>query len=295
MEEAHDLRDAGAGHVREACELGVGCGSDRRNQLRLVSRCLCVTSSPQCVSRFNDDMSAGALARGRLGARRNRHNALLKGIVHCGPCGAKMTPSYSRRRNGDGSVRLYRYYTCVRAQKEGRAACPTRTLAAADIDGFVIDRIRGIGRDSAVVAETLSASRTQLRKQVATLENDRRLIAAELVQLDIEMRRAAAEGVRRARAARLSAIEASIDAAETRLADVARQIEVLRGQEIDEVDLTAALERFDEVWAALTPREQARVIQLLVEKVVVDGRTDEAELTFKPTGIRALAEEMAHE
>ena len=39
-------------------------------------------------------------------------------------------------------------------------------------------------------------------------------------------------------------------------------------------------------------REEARVLQLLVERVDYDGRTDDIAITFHPTGIKTLAEQI---
>ena len=53
------------------------------------------------------------------------------------------------------------------------------------------------------------------------------------------------------------------------------------------------LGRFEPVWTALTPREQARVLHLLVERVDYDGRDGTLAVTFRPTGIKSLSEEFA--
>lgn len=50
---------------------------------------------------------------------------------------------------------------------------------------------------------------------------------------------------------------------------------------------------FDPVWDSLTPREQARVIHLLVERVDYDGATGKIAITFHPSGIKMLADELA--
>jgi site-specific DNA recombinase len=57
-------------------------------------------------------------------------------------------------------------------------------------------------------------------------------------------------------------------------------------------DLRQALGLFDPVWDALLPRERVRILHLLLEKV--DYRKGKLGLTFRPTGIRTLAEEAAH-
>lgn len=50
---------------------------------------------------------------------------------------------------------------------------------------------------------------------------------------------------------------------------------------LDERDVIASLERFNDVWSALFPAEQARIVRLLIERVTVtrdglaaDLRTD---------------------
>jgi site-specific DNA recombinase len=61
---------------------------------------------------------------------------------------------------------------------------------------------------------------------------------------------------------------------------------------VDAADLRRALALWDDVWAALTPKEQARVTALLVERVAYDGTAGSAALTFRASGIAALAEEV---
>ena len=73
------------------------------------------------------------------------------------------------------------------------------------------------------------------------------------------------------------------------------EIATLRRQLIDEDELTAALAQFDPVWEALSPQEQARVLNLLIERVEFDGQSGDTSITFHPTGIKSLAAELAQE
>ena len=57
---------------------------------------------------------------------------------------------------------------------------------------------------------------------------------------------------------------------------------------VGEKELRVALADFDDLWAALAPKEQARGIELLVERVVYDGDASTVAVTFRPSGIRAL-------
>jgi site-specific DNA recombinase len=45
------------------------------------------------------------------------------------------------------------------------------------------------------------------------------------------------------------------------------------------------------VWDALVPREQANLLQLLIERVDYDGVAKEVAITFRPAGTASLAAE----
>ena len=74
------------------------------------------------------------VARGRL---RNKHLALLGGLLHCESCAAPMVYSYSGK-NG----RRYPYYVCLNAQRKGWAVCPAKSLPARAIEESIVGQIR---------------------------------------------------------------------------------------------------------------------------------------------------------
>ena len=67
----------------------------------------------------------------------------------------------------------------------------------------------------------------------------------------------------------------------------------LKAATVDEADLRKVLGMFDPVWDALFPHEKLRVLQLLIERVDYDAEDGRVSLTFRPTGIRVLAAEVA--
>ena len=75
-----------------------------------------------------------AFARGRS---RNKHLALLSGLLYCESCAARMVYSYSGKND-----RRYPYYVCLNAQRRGWAACPAKSLPARGIEESVLGRIR---------------------------------------------------------------------------------------------------------------------------------------------------------
>lgn len=75
-----------------------------------------------------------ALARGRS---RNKHLALLGGLLYCESCAARMVYSYSGKKD-----RRYPYYVCLNAQRRGWAVCPSKSLPARGIEESVLKQIR---------------------------------------------------------------------------------------------------------------------------------------------------------
>jgi site-specific DNA recombinase len=81
--------------------------------------------------------------QGTNGPRRSRSGALLAGLLHCVPCACAMSPAFAVKKGGQ----RYCYYVCTRAQKYGWRHCPSKSLPAHAIEHFVVEQIRGLGRD----------------------------------------------------------------------------------------------------------------------------------------------------
>jgi site-specific DNA recombinase len=61
-------------------------------------------------------------------------------------------------------------------------------------------------------------------------------------------------------------------------------------EQIDEREVVDALQRLDPLWDQLFPAEQARILRLLVERVVV--RLDGLEISLRAEGIHSLVEDL---
>jgi site-specific DNA recombinase len=68
---------------------------------------------------------------------RNKHNALLGGLLYCESCATRMVYSYSGKAG-----RRYPYYVCLNAQRRGWAACPAKSLPARQIEDAVLAQVR---------------------------------------------------------------------------------------------------------------------------------------------------------
>jgi site-specific DNA recombinase len=226
-------------------------------------------------------------------AVRNQFGALLKGLLRCVPCGCAMTPAHTTK---NGSKR-YRYYTCSGAQKRGWDTCPSKSIPAGQVERFVVEQIRCIGRDAALLQETFAQASAQANTRLAELEAEQRIVERDLVRWNAELR-ALLEEVGRPNAAasataRLADLQERIRTTERRAADLGEEALAVGREQVTQHEVEAALAAFEPVWDALATREQARIVQLLVERVDYDGSNDHVSITFHPTGIKALADEIA--
>jgi site-specific DNA recombinase len=220
---------------------------------------------------------------------RNKHGALLRGLIRCAQCDCAMSHSFTLK----GDVR-YRYYVCQTRLKKGARACPGGKVSAHEAERQVAERIREIGQNSELIAEVVRHAQSQLDEHCKALEAEQRQLGKDLRRERASLRRLAAGHARNGDAsaitARLAAIQRRIEAVERRLVTVARDLDSAKQQTVDERQVAAALSGFDRVWDALMPTERARILGLLTERIAYDGRTQTLELALGPSGIGRLHE-----
>jgi site-specific DNA recombinase len=223
---------------------------------------------------------------------RTQFGALLKGLLRCVCCDAAMTPAHTAKGG-----RRYRYYTCVAAQKRGRATCPAPSVPAAEVERVVVARLREAGRDPAVLTATVAAARRQDEVRLAELEAERRTLERDLARWRDDERRLARPLGPGAEddpvMGRVADLQERIRLAEERLFRVREQVALLRKGWLAAEDVALALALFDPVWPELSPAAQARVVRLLVRRVDYDGKHGKLRITFHETGLQVLADEVA--
>lgn len=115
---------------------------------------------------------------------RNRHGALLKGILRCKSCNAAMISSVSCK-----GTRRYRYYICCKSLKRGAASCPTRSVNARNFEELVLRQIRELKVDQSLLKNSTIADAVQIfRSQWDGLvrEDQARLIRLVVKAIEID-------------------------------------------------------------------------------------------------------------
>ncbi|MBE0566067.1 MAG: recombinase family protein [Krumholzibacteria bacterium] len=225
---------------------------------------------------------------------RNKYGALLRGRVRCQSCGTAYVATAARKGNT-----VYRYYTCSGAQKNGWHTCPRPSLPAQKLEQLVVDQIRGIGTDPKLQAETLRQVRRTAKEQATALAAEekslrKKLDAAKAEEAGLVKALGRGEVAAGAVSLRLAQLEDEASRLATRLAEIAQERAAAADAALCQEDLTAALGLFDPVWDALYPAERARIIELLVERVEVDGEAGTLGVTFHPTGIVSFRPIVCH-
>src|SRR5204863_2261574 len=118
---------------------------------------------------------------------------------------------------------------CAQAQKKGWASCPSKSVPAGEIERFVVEQIRAVGRDPAVLEGTLRQMRQQHAKAAADLRTDEKFAQRELGRHHAALKKLAAAPDADA----LAALHDQIKATELRLADIRDQLQQ-RGQTLVE-------------------------------------------------------------
>jgi DNA invertase Pin-like site-specific DNA recombinase len=207
---------------------------------------------------------------------------LLKGLLHCGVCGAAMTP---------GGSRDYRYYRCITRDKLGTKACASRPLPAQAVEQFVVERLHALAADTEHTADlrdrmqarfaaerhALVAQRAALPPRIGKLSADAQALATTVARVSGRAQKVAEERLH-ATAAALDRAQAELQALEARLA--ALDLAVAEAEWVRE-----SLSDFASLWELMTPANRQRLVGAIVDRVDVNEAA--GEMTVKLAAMEA--------
>lgn len=212
--------------------------------------------------------------------------ALLRGIIRCGHCDRSMVCAYTTKKS-----KVYRYYTCMGAKKNGHASCPVRSVPAGEIEGAVISQLRVLLRSPEMIAQTFRAAIDLDAQETADLSLEKSSMEMRLVELKAlasEMI-TSDDGVETPNE-RFVEISDDINQARRQLLETEARIVQAQEHTFTEQDVADALRKLDPVWDELFPSEQHRILRALVEGVVV--MTDGLDIRLRADGIHSVVTEL---
>ena len=223
---------------------------------------------------------------------RNKYGALLRGLLRCKCCGTAMSHTFY----GGNGRNFYRYYRCTHAIKNGRDVCSSGTLPAGEIERVVVDEVRGLAKDEALLARVLSDAHAAIEGELAAIRRDRDDLRRERERHHRELQQLTTSGKTSPDVTgRIADLHTSLSEADQRLSGIEGRIAELEGQTVTQAEARAVLADFDGLWKSLVPREQARLLKLLISTVEYDGDAGTVSVTFRPTSIRTLIDRKMEE
>ena len=222
---------------------------------------------------------------GRHGGRNigNKHGALLKSLVRCATCDVGMIHTYVQKK-----TRVYRYYVCVKAHQRGWAQCETRCVSAPALESAVLQQLRGIGANPAILRNVLRQIEEHRRRDALGASKEKADVARELQTVGDDIRSARSAGDAGAGTKPTADLEQRADRLRARLSELQQQLEAVSAEPNDSSDLVDALHAFDPLWEQLSTWEQERFIHTLVEQIRYDGKAGTVTLGFRSSGIKEL-------
>ncbi|MFO0836118.1 MAG: recombinase family protein [Phycisphaerales bacterium] len=202
---------------------------------------------------------------------RNKHGALLKGLVRCNACGSTMGHHFAMSKG-----RRYRYYVCIHAQKRGWGTCPQPSLPAEELEKFVVDRMREVCGDESLLQQSVLRAQQQLAEDLDTARDERDGVARDLALARQSLTKATGKGDHASAAERRDEVRDL----ECRQRQLDARISAMERQVIDPDELAGAMEAFDPLWASLTTDERERLVRLMVREVVYDATDDSLTVAF---------------
>ena len=155
----------------------------------------------------------------------------------------------------------------------------------------MVEQIQAVGKDPAVMAMALEQARSQALEETAAPESDARIAEREIGRIHSEITKVATDAANNGHAAtRLAELHECLREVEQRLTELRDQAERARRGLVTKAEVDSALEAFTPLWDALSPREQARALRLLIQRVDYDGANGRIAVTFHANGIRTLGQ-----
>ncbi|MEZ6133261.1 MAG: recombinase family protein [Planctomycetaceae bacterium] len=217
---------------------------------------------------------------------RNKHGALLKGLLVCQPCQRMMTHTFTTKGN-----KRYRYYTCTRAIQNGHKTCPGRSLPADEIEKAIVDEVRTLADDPDFREDVLREAEELLLGNARSLKQEQRELELELARQHAEVKRLVTKAPTGSKTtAKIAELQEQISRTERRLHELKSELAEAGDREIDEGTFHDAFDNFEDLWKSLSPREQSEVLRLLIDKVEYDAVHEKMSLQFHPSSYDALTQ-----
>lgn len=115
--------------------------------------------------------------------KQNKYEMLFLGLLTCGNCGSTMTNS-SKEKKG----KMYLYYRCTLAVIKGKKACPVRTVAADELEEFLIQKFKELGSNQTLLKKSIEKANVLAKQGLDPLRKDKEQAESQLAKVNQELK-----------------------------------------------------------------------------------------------------------
>lgn len=195
--------------------------------------------------------------------KRNQHDALLKGLLHCTSCDALFSHTYTKKKN-----RMYRYYTCSHKRFEGSHTCPSPSLSAGEIEGLVSEQVLTIGSNPELQNTVYEQLIETMEQKRAELKHQRKTAKQQLSRIHRELKSSR----------EFDAPDSLVQHLEIQLKDAEALLEKSGSEKVSipsKKSIQNKLSEMHELWPAFNAGEKCDFIKTLIKRVdynAIEGR-----------------------
>ena len=151
------------------------------------------------------------------------------------------------------------------------------------------EQIRTIGKDPVLLKRTAIDVQQRNHVECQRLRGEQKSLARQMRDDHAKLQAIVANPNIASSLSGFSEIQSRLEIADRRSQQITSELAVLAAQKIDDQQITNVLADFDER-QTLPPKEQVRLVRLLIESVSFDGPGGNVTITFHPTGLKNLTE-----
>ena len=224
------------------------------------------------------DKANGALNRRHLEPvaerKSDKHQAVLKGLAHCGHCGSSLIPHPSGKKDPEGKP--YLYYKCGCVNRDGQNSdCPLRSVPARPLEKIVMELIGELGQHPKIIEKSIAQSNKQKLKSIRPLKKKLTELTKRHGTISAQLRRyleLAGKGDRhfsfeiRAEAEKLAADKHTV---EIELDKVRIDIDYKERVVTDHKVIAERLRHFKDTFDALPYEDQKEALRLILKGICI--------------------------
>jgi len=203
--------------------------------------------------------------------KQNKYEMIFLGLMRCGTCGSIMTNSSKEKRG-----KLYLYYRCTAAVIKGKPACPVRTVAADELEEFLIDKFKELGKNQKLLTKSIEKSNVLAKQGLEPLRRSKERTESQLAKINQELKqlvdilKTPDLDKKRARSIvkEISELEGSKEKLEDEIHRIETNMQHLSQHVIDEDVFIRLFREFPTVFETFSFDEKRNLILLLVREVI---------------------------